>query len=157
MFVFRHNDVCPEQHQTSCLGLRIGSVLPYVISSIIYKLITECLDLNRSTKRIKIKIPILYVMASKNLSFYWSIIFVIKLILGPFVQYFVICYEECQQSEHITRNVCNFVKRMLNKKFTDLTERRNALLRKPNLLSTEGPTSTPNPAVPFATLHVLQW
>jgi hypothetical protein len=30
------------------------------------------------------------------------------------------------------------MKRMLNKKFTDLTERRNALLRKPNLLDTEG-------------------
>jgi len=24
MFAFRHNEVCSEQHQTLCLGLRIG-------------------------------------------------------------------------------------------------------------------------------------
>jgi len=41
MFAFRHNEVCSKQRQTSCLGLRNGSVLSYVISSIIYKLVTE--------------------------------------------------------------------------------------------------------------------
>jgi len=49
IFAFRHNEACSEQHQTLCLGLCIGSVLSYVISSIIYKLVTEYLDLNRST------------------------------------------------------------------------------------------------------------
>jgi hypothetical protein len=123
---------------------RMGSVLSYVISSIIYKLDTECLDLNRSTERNISKISVLVRYCFQNLSFfYWDVVLVIKSIKGPLVRYFVICYEECQQSEQITRNVCNFMKRMLNKKFTDLIEKPNALLRKPNLLSTEGPTSTP--------------
>jgi hypothetical protein len=49
IFAFRHNEVCSEQHQIFCLGLRIGSLLSYVISNIIYKLVTECLDLTRNT------------------------------------------------------------------------------------------------------------
>lgn len=138
MFAFRHNDLYSEQHQTLCLGLRMGSVLSYVISSIIYKLVTECLDLNRSTQRNISKLSVLVRCCfQKFVLFYRNVVLVIKPIKGPLVRYFVICYEECRQSEQITRNMCNFMKRMLNKEFTDLIERPNALLRNPNLLNTK--------------------
>ena len=72
-------------------------------------------------RKTEAKYQFLYVIASKKcLFFYRSIVLVIKPMKKPLVRYFVICYEECKQSEQITRNVCSFMPRVQNKIFTDL-------------------------------------